>query len=406
MLARLERNGVAETSGPIGEVLGQLLAERHLFGPESVELANWGQGGIGSLNRGEGSWSTPGASADAAQAWLYSLGSGVTIADVDTGVTSNIPELAGQVSPLSENFTTYPRSSDVSPMGMATDYDHGTLVADVLAARAGNGVGATGIAPGAKVMNLKCTDGSTVSDLCVYEAGWYAIHHGAKIINLSVAFLGNDTLLDELVADAENAEVLVVVAAGNFSKDNGSYTVSPANLASKYPNVISVGASDMNDAKASFSDYGPSTVDLMAPGAYILGQEPDGSFVFANGTSFATPMVAATAALMLSEDPSLTPEQIKTDILATVDHPRSLAGLTVTGGRLDAAAAVASVQDAMSRTPCPRIRPQRLPRPPRHRRPFRLSRPGQGSRPLRLGMDRSSPPSLWARLRSHRFRQT
>ncbi len=318
---------------------------------EAYYLANWGQGGIGSLNgSNQGSRSTPGASADAAQAWPYSLGSGVTIADVDTGVASNIPELAGQVSPLSENFTTYPLSSDVSPIGKATDYDHGTLVADVLAAKAGNGVGAAGIAPGAKVMNLKCTDGSTVSDLCVYEAGWYAIHHGAKIINLSLAFLGNDTLLDELAADAENAGVLVVAAAGNFSKDNDSYTVSPANLASKYPNVISVGASDMNDAKASFSDYGPSTVDLMAPGSYILGQEPDGSFVFANGTSFATPMVSATAALMLSEDPSLSPEQIKTDILDTVDHPRSLAGLTVTGGRLDAAAAVASVQGPVSFT--------------------------------------------------------
>ena len=317
---------------------------------QAYYLANWGQGGIGDLSNNGGGWpSTAGASADAAYAWPYSMGSGVTIADVDTGA-ADIPELSGQISALSENFVPGENSSDVSPVGTAAGYDHGTLVAEALAAKAGEGVGAPGVAPGAQVMELKVSDNATVTDAAVYQAGEYAIAHGAKIINLSLGFLGSDTLMSQLASDAAANGVLIVAAAGNYGEDNDGYSVSPANLAAQDQNVISVGASDMNDQRASYSDYGASTVDLMAPGSYIVSQQPDGSFVFASGTSLAAPMVSATAALMLARDPSLTAPEIKQEILATADRPTSLAGLTVTGGRLNAAAAVAGVASPVAVT--------------------------------------------------------
>jgi hypothetical protein len=309
-------------------------------------LADWGQGGVGDFNNdGGGWWSTPGASADAQHAWPTSMGAGVTIADIDTGVPAGISELQGRVSPSSENFMTTPPSSDVAPVGTAGEYDHGTLVATTMVGNAGNGAGAAGVAPEATVMNLKCSDNGSLSDSCIYQAGEYAIAHGARIINMSFGGeMPSDPLMASLVSDANKANVLVVASAGNSQADNDTTSIYPADFAETYPNVISVGASDMLDNMAGFSDYGASSVDLFAPGYMIVAQEPTGAFVFWNGTSASAPMVSGTAALMLSADPSLTPEQVKADIMATVDHPSSLAGDSITGGRLDAAAAVAGVK--------------------------------------------------------------
>ena len=309
-------------------------------------LADWGQGGVGDFNNdGGGWWPTPGASADAQYAWPTSMGAGITIADIDTGVPAGISELQGRVSPLSENFMTTPPSSDVAPVGTAGEYDHGTLVATTMVGNAGNGAGAGGVAPEATVMNLKCSDNGSLSDSCIYQAGEYTIAHGARIINMSFGGeMPSDPLMASLVSDANKANVLVVASAGNSQADNDTTSMYPADFAETYPNVISVGASDMLDNMAGFSDYGAGSVDLFAPGYMIVAQEPTGAFVFWNGTSASAPMVSGTAAMMLSADPSLTPEQVKADIMATVDHPSSLAGDSITGGRLDAAAAVAGVR--------------------------------------------------------------
>jgi subtilisin family serine protease len=120
-----------------------------------------------------------------------------------------------------------------------------------------------------------------------------------------------------LVADAQKAGVLVIAAAGNSASDNDTHPEMPADFSNTYDNVIAVGASDASDRMASFSDYGRS-VDLMAPGvnmADITTMDWTGStgqvIVWANGTSFAAPMVAAAAALIWSADPSLTYLQVK-----------------------------------------------------------------------------------------------
>ncbi|HET9061430.1 MAG TPA: S8 family serine peptidase [Acidimicrobiales bacterium] len=221
----------------LGSTTAQPVATDDPYFAKAWYLADWGQGGVGDLNNdGGGWWSTPGASADAAQAWPYSVGTGVTIAEIDGGVQASSSELTGRISPLSESFLTTPPSSDVAPVGTATDYDHGNLVANVLVGNAGNGSAAAGIAPGAQVMDLKCSDDGQLSDACIYQAGEYAINNGAKIINMSFGTTYDDPIMASLISDANTKGVLVVAAAGNNQSDNDTTPFHPATFDTTYFN--------------------------------------------------------------------------------------------------------------------------------------------------------------------------
>ncbi len=320
-------------------------------------LADWGQGGVGSLSNGVGGLpSTPGASADAAQAWPYSTGAGVLVAVIDGGVNTTSTELLGRISPLSRNFLVTPPSTDIAPAQSSEPaWQHGQWTSVTLSGNLGNGSGAAGVAPNAQVMQLVCMSPTTgtLTDQCIYQAGEYAIANGAKVINMSFGAgyaTGADPLLTQLVTDADSAGVLVVAAAGNSAQDNDTYPFYPADYAKTFPNVISVGASDMQDNAATFSDYGANSVDVFAPGVLVLTQDVSGAPDFWSGTSAAAPIVSGTAALLLSEDPALTPSEVRSIIMTTADHPAALAGLSISGGRVDAAAAVASVAPPVQMT--------------------------------------------------------
>ena len=347
----LDRAQVAALPGVRGVVADNLLSFSSL--PQTNDpdisqeyyLANNGQDILGQVG-------TAGASADLSYAWARSRGSGVVIADIDTGVDLANPDLAGQILPTSENFSVNPPTSDVQAAGTAPGFYHATTVDGVIAALAGGGVGGAGGAPEAKVLALKCSDGDSLSDACIYAAGEYAISQHASIINMSfgeqVASVGADPTLASLVQDAQSAHVLVTASAGNWGSNNDSSIVLPAGYASSYDNVISVGATDNQDNLASYSDYGATSVDLMAPGTDDFTTYPayTGSpNAYASGTSYSAPLVAATAALLWSLDPSLTYSQVKTDILSSVQTVPALSGDCRTGGRLDAQAAVALVQE-------------------------------------------------------------
>src|SRR5579875_787834 len=302
-------------------------------------------------NNGGSVGSTPGASADFAYAWARSRGAGVVVADIDTGVDTTNPDLTSQVLPTSENFTTSPPSSDIQPVGTSGEYWHATAVDGMLAAAAGNGQFGAGAAPEAKILALKCSDDGYLPDSCIYAAGEYAISQHVKVINMSFGEqASSDPVLQALVADAQKAGILVTAAAGNWAVDTDTTSVLPADFATTYDNVISVGATDPNDALANFSDYGPGTVDLMAPGEDVLTDAidpavPGGAVSYMDGTSFAAPLVAAAAALLWSADPGLAYQQVKSDILSSAQKVPDLAGKCVTGARLDAQAAVALVSE-------------------------------------------------------------
>lgn len=314
-------------------------------------LANSGNAPTYEPSAGFSSESTAGDSPDFAAGWSRSIGSGALIADIDTGADTTNPDLAGAVSPESEDFAVSPPTSDVEPVGTAAGYDHGSEVDGTIAATAGNNYAGAGAAPGVQVLALKCSDDEAIPDSCVYAAGEYAISEGAKIINMSFGAPGaDDPVIASLIQDAEDAGVLVVAAAGNDAADNDTTPFYPASFDTSYNNVISVGALDANYAPAYFSDYGQSSVNIFAPGEYVFTTGPGGDNGYVSGTSFAAPLVSAAAAMIWSADPSLTYTQVKNDILTSAQPDAAISNDCSTGGALDVPAALALVPQQISYT--------------------------------------------------------
>lgn len=234
----------------------------------------------------------------------------------------------------------------------ADDYFHGTHVAGIIGAVGNNGVGVAGIDWNVKLMALKFmgTDGKgPLSD--AVEAINYAVRNGAKIINNSWAFTYPGlnhlpspveepvySLRDAIVA-ADHAGVIFVAAAGNEGADSDQIPTYPS--AYSVGNILSVAATDNRDSLPPFSNYGVTTVDLGAPGVLIESTFPRWKetppYHFLSGTSMAAPQVSGAAALLWSQNPSLTHRQIIDRLLQGVAPTPSLAGKTVTGGRLDLA---------------------------------------------------------------------
>jgi hypothetical protein len=307
----------------------------------------WGLHNTGQ-NRG-----TPDADIDAREAWPTILGTpSVVVAVVDSGLDFTHPEFSGQVwtnpGEIPDNgkdddgngyvddnrgWDFFERDND------PTDGDgHGTHLSGTVAA-AINDQGVAGIAPGSRLMVLRACRGGSCRASAIAEGITYATANGASIINLSLG--GPDVqAVEEALQDAAAAGVLVVAAAGNTNTDiddDEDDAVYPA--AYDLLNLVAVAATDRDDRLASFSNYGQTSVDLGAPGKDILSTLPDG-YGWGDGTSFAAPHVAGTAALVRSANPCLSPSEVREIFIASVDSLSSLQGKTVSGGRLNAPQAI------------------------------------------------------------------
>jgi hypothetical protein len=164
----------------------------------------------------------------------------------------------------------------------------------------------------------------------------YAGRKGARVLNLSLGGAGYSRSEYELIRSLPN--VLFVVAAGNDAANDDRTPVYPC--AYELSNVLCVAATDSRDQLASFSNYGPASVDLAAPGTNILSSWPGGGHVYLNGTSMATPHVTGTAALLFGRNPTTSVAAVKNALMQSVDPKPGLAGMVVTGGRLNAARAL------------------------------------------------------------------
>jgi subtilisin family serine protease len=130
-----------------------------------------------------------------------------------------------------------------------------------------------------------------------------------------------------------------VAAAGNDHNNNDTNPFYPA--AYDLSNVLAVAATDHKDQVASFSNYGKISVDLGAPGVDILSTLPGNQYGYLSGTSMAAPHVTGVAGLVYAQFPALTPAEVKARILSSVDPIKVLQSIVVTGGRLNAAKALA-----------------------------------------------------------------
>ena len=191
-----------------------------------------------------------------------SKGAGQVVAVVDTGVDLTHPDLQGQLVAGYDFVDNDPQPLDQN--------GHGTLIAGIIAAVTGNGVGIASVAPHAKIMPVRVLgpDGSG-SSTAVSEGIAWAVQHGATVVNLSLAQEGGadsgpllrSPAVDSAIKAAATAGAVVVVAAGNTSTGGSNQTAYDATV----PGVIVVGASAKNNRPAAYSNHG-SGLDLLAPG--------------------------------------------------------------------------------------------------------------------------------------------
>ncbi|HXI85150.1 MAG TPA: S8 family serine peptidase [Verrucomicrobiae bacterium] len=296
------------------------------FDGQSTELQRWYFNGIGTDRN-----------LNAEAAWNITTGSSnIVIAVIDTGVAINHPDLAANIwtnpgDDSSDGYTNdvhgwdfYNGDNDPNPdLGDGVSGDgnvfHGTFVAGVAAAVSDNDEGVVGASWHSKIMPLKVfTNTGGAPATAIAEAIHYAIDHHANVINMSFGSPVPTKVIASALQEASAKGIILVAAAGNNDSNRRSYPAS-------YPGVISVGGTGSGSVlsgygstniqgRASFSEFGPKAVDVVAPAVDIVstavlsmtdqakgeGKAGDFSYFYGNGTSFSSPLVAGEAALLLA----------------------------------------------------------------------------------------------------------
>jgi subtilisin family serine protease len=230
--------------------------------------------------------------------------------------------------------------------------NHATHVAGTIGAVGNNNTGVVGVNWQVRLMSLRFIDGSSASTADAIRACNYSrqMHdlwvstNGAKganvrVLNNSYGGGGFSQSFLDAINTLNQSGILFVAAAGNApdSPEPNNDLVPHYPSSFDAPNVISVAATDSNDALASFSHFGATSVDLGAPGVSILSTTANNTYSFFSGTSMATPHVAGAAALLLAQNPNLTVQRLKSLLIFNGDSVSSLAGKTLTGRRLNVA---------------------------------------------------------------------
>lgn len=276
------------------------------------------------------SWALP--KIQAPTAWDSSNGSGVTVAILDTGLDAVHPDLVANVVP---GWNVYDNNSNTADVN-----GHGTWVAGVAAMAANNAKGSAGVAWGAKIMPIRIADANAYAYWSTVAQGIYwAADNGAKVVNISYNGVSGSSTVQSAAQYLRGKGGVVIVAAGN----SGGLESIAAN-----DSLLTVAATDQNDVRASFSSYG-AYVDLSAPGVNLYTTTVGGGFANASGTSFSSPVVAATAALMLSANAKLAPADVDRILKATARDLGTAGYDQYYGtGRVNAASAVQSAKQTVA----------------------------------------------------------
>lgn len=286
----------------------------------------------------------------AAQAWEVTKGdTSVIIGIVDTGVQWDHPDLAANIK---RNWAEVPNdgidndangyvddvvgwdfgsASNIPGSGGTGDNNpderaaiHGTHCAGIAGAVTGNSTGVASVGFNSKILPVKASVDSDQNNGIYYgyEGILYAAERGAKIISCSWGGDGYSEAEQDIIDYVTEVKgALVVAAAGNGGTDAiGDNIDTDPIYPAAYNNVLAVGATNQNDVKVTFSNYGATACDLMAPGLNILSTSKQNAYTSMSGTSMACPMVAGSAALVAARFPNYTPEQIGEQLRATADN--------------------------------------------------------------------------------------
>jgi thermitase len=252
---------------------------------------------------------------DAAGLGAFPASGGVKIGIVDTGIDQTHPDLSGQTVACARSQGLLPILSGSIEVGQcADDNDHGSHVAGTIAAKANNGIGVAGVAFNADLVICKALGGplGTGSTADVANCINWVASQGARVISMSLGG-GASTTLQNAVANAWNSGngAVIVAAAGN----DGDSTL---NYPAAYAQVISVAATDSQDAHASFSNAN-ADVEIAAPGVNVLSTVRGGGYATLSGTSMATPHVSAVAGVLRQLFPSENAAAIRNRLDAAVN---------------------------------------------------------------------------------------
>ncbi|MDH5769249.1 MAG: S8 family serine peptidase [Nitrospirota bacterium] len=311
-------------------------------------------------NTGQFASGTAGADMKAPEAWdITKESSSVIIAVLDTGIDYSHPDLFDNVISgwnfIDDNGNTM------------DDFGHGTHVAGIIGAIGNNSIGVSGLMWSVKLLPVKvcAMEGCPVDKIASGIS--FAISQGAKAMNASFGTspgTPSPLTLYNAINAANSAGILVVASAGNEENNNDVAPVYPASY--NLSNVIAVTATDQNDTKPTFANFGNS-VHVAAPGVYILNTVPAGvtfslctgspyaGYDFCSGTSMAAPHVTGLVGLLYSyydgiHNTLFTYSQVRSTILQYVDVLPSLSGWIQTNGRVNAYKAVASIANPVNLT--------------------------------------------------------
>jgi subtilisin family serine protease len=293
---------------------------------------------------------TADADMDVAEAWEKTTGdSNVVVAVLDTGVDYQHSDLYENMWNGNKNHG-YDFAGDDNgvndddpmpdtPYGDKGHY-HGTHVAGTIGAVSNNESGITGVAQKVSIMAIKVfrPNGYGYSNDILEGLDFVAqkVDEGVNIVAINASYGGGGSQGDatnEAIKKLAEKGVVFCAAAGNDGSDNDAEPVYPASYDA--PNIISIAATDQNDALAEFSNYGKNSVDVAAPGTNILSTYPEDKYAYLQGTSMATPNVAGSVALLAAYYPDSTMEERRAMIVDNVDIKDALNGKMVFGGRVN-----------------------------------------------------------------------
>jgi subtilisin family serine protease len=298
-----------------------------------------------------------GADISATLAWAKTTGSkDVVVAVLDSGVDYKHEDLENNM---------WVRPADMDPyhddeLGTVDDLNgynaidgtsdpmdengHGTHCAGIIGAEGENDLGIAGVNWKVQIMPLKfMSAGGFGTTKDAIEAINYVIQRkkagvNVRIISASWGSTQKSRALEDVIRKAYENDILFVAAAGNASTNNDRSPHYPSSY--DVPNVVSVAALDRNDQLASFSNYGAKSVAIAAPGVEILSTWLGNQYEEKSGTSMATPVISGVAALILSENPRMSVDDLRKKLMDSTDPIVALKGKTVSGGRINAAKAL------------------------------------------------------------------